>query len=201
MNEMDADYTIELGNADPVLDFPWKDPSGKLSYVDIKSHPELISTISEAARFPELGEFLSTINSSRSSLETAKCDVWATEELAPEEEIFGVSHKFASYVDAVFRERQSDPLGDPTQQPLSFSKYENFAKQMIELLRKAPDMASTFELCVRRCFFEKGQQEHNNFYFTLYVNGYGDDEPSARKNWAIGLRLVGHALLQLSARV
>ena len=33
---MDADFSIELGREDPVLDFPWKDPAGKLAYVDLK---------------------------------------------------------------------------------------------------------------------------------------------------------------------
>ncbi len=28
---MDADFSIELGREDPVLDFPWSDPSGKLA--------------------------------------------------------------------------------------------------------------------------------------------------------------------------
>jgi hypothetical protein len=27
---MDADFSIELGREDPVLDFPWKDPAGTL---------------------------------------------------------------------------------------------------------------------------------------------------------------------------
>src|SRR5260221_5422223 len=55
---MDADFSIELGRDDPVLDFPWKDPAGKLAYVDLKRHPELMVEIEEAEKFPELGEFL-----------------------------------------------------------------------------------------------------------------------------------------------
>ena len=78
---MDADFSIELGREDPVLDFPWKDPAGKLAYVDLKRHPELLASIEEAEQFPELGEFLRTLNSPRSMVETAKCDAWATTEL------------------------------------------------------------------------------------------------------------------------
>ena len=99
---MDADFSIELGREDPVLDFPWKDPAGRLAYVDLKRHPELLARIEEAGKFPELGEFLRAANSARSVVETAKCDAWATRELSAEEEIYDASHKFASYVDAVF---------------------------------------------------------------------------------------------------
>jgi len=60
---MDADFSIELSQEDPVLDFPWKDPAGKLAYVDLKRHPELLPKIEEAVKFPELGEFLRTLNS------------------------------------------------------------------------------------------------------------------------------------------
>ncbi len=198
---MDAEYTIELASEDPVLDFPWKDPSGKLSYVDIKRHPELISTLVEAERFPELAEFLTAINSARSVLETAKCDVWETDELTPEEEVFEASHKFASYIDLVFIACGGDPPRDLQPPRLSFSSHENLARQLVELLRKAPAPSSTCELCVRRCFYEGTEAVQEGFYFTLYVNGYGADQHAARQHWEIGLRLVKHALLQLSSRV
>jgi hypothetical protein len=89
---MNADFSIELGREDPVLDFPWKDPAGELAYVDLKRHPESTALIEEAKRFPELGEFLRVLNSARSMVETAKCDAWATTELSPEEEIYDASH-------------------------------------------------------------------------------------------------------------
>ncbi len=73
---MDADFSIELGYDDPVLDFPWNDPSGRLAYFDLKLHPELIEKIEEARQFAELSEFLRSTNSHRSAFETAKCDVW-----------------------------------------------------------------------------------------------------------------------------
>src|SRR5271166_3406767 len=99
---MDADFSIELGRDDPALDFPWHDPAGKLVYRDLKKYPELMACIEEAGRFPELGEFLQAMNSAPSTVETAKCDAWATTDLSAEEEIYDASHKFASYVDIVF---------------------------------------------------------------------------------------------------
>jgi len=187
---MDADFSVELGNDDPVLDFPWKDPGSKLAYIDVKRHPELMSTIPEAEEFQEIWGFLRTANSPRSKIETAKCDLWATTDLNPEEEIYDASNKFVSYVDIVFSEADTR---------LSLPAHEKFTKKLVELLRRAPDMPSAAELCIRRCYFndEKGVQK--GFYCTLYVSGYGNDEPCARQNWAVGLKLVANALLQLSA--
>ncbi len=187
---MDADFSIELGREDPVLDFPWKDPAGKLAYVDLKRHPELLASIEEAKQFPELGEFLRTLNSPRSMVETAKCDAWATSELSPEEEIYSASHKFASYVDVVFSDIDAR---------LSFSAHEEFARKLVALLQRAPETPSAAEACVRRCYFaEEGGGVREGYYCTLYVSGYGNDEASARMIWGVALKLVGNAIVQLS---
>jgi hypothetical protein len=187
---MDADFSIELGREDPVLDFPWKDPAGKLAYVDLKQHPELIASIEEAERFPELGEFLRTLNSPRSMVETAKCDAWATSELSPEEEIYHASHKFASYVDVVFSNADAR---------LSLPAHEQFARKLVALLQRAPETPSAAEVCVRRCYFAEEGGVREGFYCTLYVSGYGSDEASARQNWGVGLKLAGNAVIQLVA--
>lgn len=189
---MDADFSIELGREDPVLDFPWTDPSGKLAYFDLRRQPEMIGKVEEAAHFPELAEFLKRVNSARSVVESAKCDVWQTTELTPEEDIFGGSHKFASYVDLVFSD--SEPR-------VSLPSHESFARRLTELLRRAPEIAASAEICIRRCFFAGAEGASEGFYFTVYVNGYGDDELAARKSWAIGLSLVGSSILQLSASI
>jgi hypothetical protein len=186
---MDADFSVELGRDDPVLDYPWKDESGRRAYYDLKREPELIAQVEEAKTFPELGEFLRRVNGPRSMLESAKCDAWATTEMSPED-FFNASHKFASYVDIVFAS---------TDRSLSFPFHEDFARRLTRLLRRAPETFSSAEVCVRRCFFGKRGETSEGFYFTVYVNGYGNDEPAARKSWAIGLNLVGSAILQLSA--
>jgi hypothetical protein len=186
---MDADFSIELGREDPVLDFPWNDPAGKLAYVDLKRHPELMAQIEEAQKFPELRESLRILNSPRSMVETAKCDAWATTELSPEEEIYDASHKFASYVDLVFSEMDAR---------LSLSRHQQFVKKLVELLRRAPEISSSVEACVRRCYFGEDGAVQEGFYFTLYVSGYGNDEARALQNWGVGLKLVGNAVVQLS---
>ena len=192
---MDADFSIELGQEDPVLDFPWKDPAGKLAYVDLKWHPELMARIEEAEKFPELGEFLRAMNSARSMVETAKCDAWATTELSPEEESYDASHKFVSYVDVVFSNI------DARQSSLreSLPAHEQFARKLVELLRRVPETPSAAEVCVRRCYFGADGGVREGFYCTVYVSGYGNDSASARQNWGVGLKLMGNAIMQLSA--
>jgi len=187
---MDADFSIELGREDPVLDFPWTDPASKLAYVDVKRCPELMASIEEAEEFPELGEFLRVMNSARSMVETAKCDAWATTELSVEEDVYDASHKFASYVDVVFSEidmRQS------------FALHEQFARKLVELLRRVPDTPSAAEVCVRRCYFGEDSGVRDGFYCTLNVSGYGNNDANARQNWGVGLKLIRNAILQLSA--
>jgi hypothetical protein len=186
---MDADFSIELGRDDPVLDFPWTDPSGKLAYFNLKLHPELLSKIEEAKKFPELAEFLRSLNSPRSPIESAKCDAWSTNELSAEEEIFAASHKLSSYVDI---------LCSNWEQRQSFDFHEAFVRRLTDLLRRAPQMRASAEVSVRRCFFGQPDEVREGFYLTLYVNGFGENEEFARKSWAIALKLAGNAILQLS---
>jgi hypothetical protein len=185
---MDADFSVELGREDPVLDFPWKDPAGKFTYVDLKRRPELMASIEEAEQFPELGELLRTLNSPRSMVETAKCDAWATSELSAEEEVYEASHKFASYVDLVFVNIDARR---------SLSTHEQFARKLVELLRRAPETPSAAEVCVRRCYYGEEGGVREGFYCTLYVSGYGNDETSVRQSWGVALKLMGNAILQL----
>ena len=187
---MDTDFSIELGKEDPVLDLPWKDPTGRLAYVDLKRHPDLIFQVEEAVKFSELDEFLRMANSARSVVESAKCDTWTTTELSAEEDIYDASHKFASYIDLVFS--HSD-------ERWSFDQHERFAKRWTELLRRAPELSASAEICVRRCFFGEEANVRDGFYFTVYINGYGSNEEDSRKSWSIGMKLAATAILQLSA--
>lgn len=99
---MQVDYSIELGKDDPALELPWSAEDGVLRYYDLKSDPGLVSQIPETAGCPELADFLARINAPGFPLQTAKCDVWQTRELSPEEQVFNAEWKFASYVDLIF---------------------------------------------------------------------------------------------------
>jgi hypothetical protein len=94
---VEADFAVELGADDEVLDLPWASADSAVRYYDLKRKPDLLLYVEAAQRVPALGEFLAVINSSASILETAKCDIWQTTEMKPEEEIFGANSKFGSY--------------------------------------------------------------------------------------------------------
>jgi hypothetical protein len=142
---MQADFSVELGSDDPALELPWSSVDPHVRYYDLKNHPELLQQIPEAVAHPELGPFLSRINAAGFPLATAKCDVWSSEEVAPEEEIFG-DRKFVSYIDLVFV-NESDRC--------SFEKHEAFAKDLCQLLGHAPEIAATVELVIRRCYYHQ----------------------------------------------
>jgi hypothetical protein len=191
-----ADFAVELGADDETLEMPWAAEGGGPRYYDLKRHPELLSNLEEAGRAPELGEFLSKVNSPQSPLETAKCDVWSSTEISAEEEIFEAPHKFGSYVDLFFSH-------EPKR--FSFPEHKLLAKRLTQLLQRAPEMAAAAEFLIRRCYYcgqdeVPGQKEiRDGFYITFYLFGYGKDELRARQNWAIGLKLIGNAIRQMSA--
>jgi hypothetical protein len=185
---MQTDFAVELGADDETLQVPWSGPAGHSRYFDLKRQPELLNDLPEAKSFPELAAFLRALNSAASPLETAKCDAWATTEMSVEDEIFGASTKFGSYVDLLFT----------TPSHRSFSEHEHFAKQLVGLLARAPEIPAAAEFMVRRCFY--GHSGETGFYFSCYVFGYGDDETQARQRWGIALTLVENAIRQATAK-
>jgi hypothetical protein len=143
---MHADFSVELGPDDPVLELPWTSDDPSVRYYDLKSSPELVRQIPEAIAYPQLGAFLTRINALGSWFETAKCDVWQSREISAEEEIFGADQKFVSYIDLVFADEAMRG---------SFEKHEEFAKELFLLLSRAPDTPATIELIIRRCYFRR----------------------------------------------
>ncbi|MGA8491774.1 MAG: hypothetical protein WB711_15210 [Terriglobales bacterium] len=194
---MQADFAVELGADDETLEMPWAASDGGLRYYDLKRHPELLSELEEAARAPELGEFLSKINSPHSPLETAKCDVWSSTEMNPEEEIFDGTHKFGSYIDLFFSDEAKR---------FSFPDHEHLAKRLVQLLQRAPEIKAAGEFLIRRCYYHEseeapGEEEiRDGFYITFYLFGYGKDEVRSRQQWVIGLKLIQSAIRQLSGK-
>ena len=185
---MEVDFGVELGADDETLEIPWGSADNGPTYHDLKRHPEYLSRIKEVLRCPELGEFLAGLNSPTTPTETAKCDVWSSTEMNPEEEVFGASHKFGSYVDVLFSDEAR----------YSFSHHEQFAKDLVQLLRKAPGIPASAEFLIRRCFYHISGDIREGLYITIYVFGYGEDEPDAKQRWAIALKLVENAMKQLA---
>jgi hypothetical protein len=80
---------------------------------------------------------------------------------------------------------------------LSFSEHEQWAKRLMDLLKKAPEIPAAAEFLIRRCYYHGADGMRDGFYVTFYLFGYGEDEPQARQRWAIGLKLAGNAIRQL----
>jgi hypothetical protein len=189
---MQADYAVELGREDAALELPWSSDDGASRYYDLKRHPDLVLQIVEATSAPELSAFLTRINAAGFPLQTAKCDTWQSPEISPEEEIFGAGEKFVSYVDLVY-------AGDEPR--LSLDKHEALAKNLCALLQRAPEMAASVELAIRRCYYHPDDnpgESSSGFCITAYVSGFGEDKAEARQRWSIALTLVQHALVQVA---
>ena len=187
---MQVDFSIELGPEAPCLELPWSSPDRAQRYLDLKRRPELLLDVVETYKNPELGEFLAVLNGENSPLETAKCDTWLTDELDPEDEVFGATLKFGSYVDLIFE--------DPTLRG-SLQTHEKFARYIAELLARAPEFAAAAEFVVRQCYYHRPDDEEESeagYYITVYMYGYGDEEDEAHANWGIGVKVVQNALLQ-----
>jgi hypothetical protein len=141
---LQADFSVELGQEDPALELPWTSGDQSVRYYDLKRFPDLVLQIPEAVAHPELSAFLTRMNAPDSSFATAKCDVWPSRDISPEEEIFGAAEKFVSYVDLVFVD---------TNARISFEKHEGFSEKLCILLGRVPDIPASVELVIRHCYF------------------------------------------------
>ena len=197
---MHADWSVELGPQDEALEFPWASPgvsegAEAVRYYDLKRNPDLMVNVPEAYHPVEMGEFLSSANSSSSIFETVKCDLWFSNELSEEEEIFGAACKAASYVDVIFTERESR---------FDREAHERLAERMCKLLSLVPEISAAAEFALRRCYFhhngDVSAESDPGFYLTVYVSGYGDEAKEAWQRWGIAMKLVENALLQVSAQ-
>ncbi len=189
---MQADYSVECGAGDDCLEMPWASADGALRYVDLRQDLARIADLEEAQRFPELADFLRAINSPRGAFHSAKCDAGFTREMTVEDEFFGTNGKFGSYVDVLFT--------SPVLQS-SFKQNEATARNLVQLLQRAPETPAAVELLVRRCYSSTENAPPEGFYFTCYVFGYSDTEMEARQHWGIALHLVANAMTQVSAAI
>jgi hypothetical protein len=182
---VEADYAVELGADDETLELPWAAEDVGPRYYDLKRQPELLLNVEEATRVPDLAGFLVVMNSPDGILETAKCDTWSSTEINPEEEIWGATYKFCSYVDILFSHESR----------FAFAEHEQFARRVTQLLKRGPEIPAAVELLVRRGFYHGAGEIQEGFYITFYLFGYGDDEPQARQRWATALNVVEKAMV------
>lgn len=202
---MDAEFSVELAPDAPALELPWSSSDGTQRFFDLRSRPELLLEIGEAADNRALGEFLVTINAPEGPLQTVKCDTWLSGDIGEEEKIYGAAMKYGSYIDLVF-------TSDETRRQMA--AHEKFGRALCTLLAKAPSISVAAEFIVRRCYVHTAElaagklpahdapagNSEDAYCLTFYLTGYGDEEEEARRRWTIGLKLVENAILQLAAR-
>jgi len=187
---MDADWSVELGAEDPALEFPWSASDDSVRYVDLRQRPEAIREIPEAARYPELGEFLLIVNAPSDKWLTAKCDVWVDDELGEAESIYDATLKHGCYVDLIACDSGTR---------FSFERHERWVISAALALSGENEHAVACELIVRRCWYQNdSDNSRSGFYITLYLFGYGHSEAEAHIHWAAGLRQLA-PLLSASA--
>lgn len=181
---MRVDLNQEIDPGDETLEIPWSDPDNpQRRYLDLKAQPELVELVEECREHPGLATFLSQVNSARSPFRTAKCDAWATTELAKNEcQDFDLPHKVGSYVDLLF---DSAPHSSrlETQLELGASLERRLAGLRV---------AAQLEICVRRCWFQA--EDRWGFYLTLFLHGYGSSHEEAVGEWSRALDALGAAL-------
>ncbi|HVP64224.1 MAG TPA: hypothetical protein VMT82_04960 [candidate division Zixibacteria bacterium] len=193
---MEADWSVELGADDPVLEMPWSSPDGVLRWQDLRCHSELIPQLAECNTHPEFIEPLRTLNSPGSGLLTAKCDAFTPEPTEPAEEVFG-SWRMVSYIDLLFAGAPPDDQNAfaPGTANFDFALHEQFARDFCACFNRDPESAinAVIELVIRRCIY-KGSHESSDardgFYFTVYVIGYGESGEGAREEWSAALKEI-----------
>lgn len=182
--QMLAEFEVEIGGASPMLSVPWADERGLLAFFDLRENPALVDDIPES-RDAALRNALLELNSSASPFLTAKCDLWTTQELSEEEDVFQAAWKHASYIDLLWR--------DPVQRA-RFAVCESAMREWILGLRESSLQPASAAMILRRC----NVWNRAGYYWTVYLSGYGETGSAARDTWAGALQELLRLLLAFS---
>jgi len=195
---MHTEWSVDLTEDGPTLTFPWKDPEGRFRYVRLKTTLSVVEDVPEARDYPELRLLLLAANAPESPLETARCDVWGTDEV-DEGECWWLdevpAYKFGCYVDLLF---SAPNLRE------SFSAHESLGRELVDRVGAGPDVPGSVEFIVGRAYYCDSPAESSSrgslsigFYVVAYVFGYGASVEDARRNWAGAVRVVTDAVSQV----
>ncbi len=176
-----AEFDVEIGGDAPTLAVPWSSGDGSSSFVDLSENLALIDQIPET-RDSAWREALLQLNAPASHYMTAKCDLWTTQELSGEEEIFEARWKHGSYLDLLRRELE---------ERREFAPCELAMRRWVRELRSLePDNASV-AIVLRACEV----WGHPGHYWTLFISGYGETGIAAHEAWSAALDAVMRTLL------
>lgn len=187
---MDADWSVEMGHDDEVLEFPWASDDPQIRFWDLRCHPESIVQIPEALDHPPLQTFLAALNSTETCFQTAKCDVWQSHLESGDRANSDASCVASCYVDLLFTD---------VQRQASFAAHESLVRSLSRRVQAEAEIKGEVEFIVRRCFYHRVVCDMDQgCYITCYVHGFGVDERTAGDNWASALALVQHTLRAFS---
>jgi hypothetical protein len=166
---MEADWSVEIGSGLPLIEVSWD------GFVNLRSSPEKIDSIQEAARHSAIREALLLLNRAHSPLFTSKCDTWTLAEKDIDPDEFAATREtaragFASYIDVVER----GPF-----RFASFEFHERRARELTSDLRKVDLRQGRVDLVLRAAVFH----EQNGFAVTLYAAGCGSSRNQAYAAW------------------
>ena len=183
-------WSAECGVDDPVLVVPWSDPAGTAHFVDLREDPYAIEEISEAEAAPALTQALRALNAARSPVFTAKCDVWAIEdvgevralalELMLDETATERQAGFSSYLDLLWRERTTFA---------SFHQHQHVMHRLERRMAAIEEPHALAECVIRPALVDFGAAQEG-FAASLYVKAIGGSASDAQAVWATALAAV-----------
>ena len=182
-----AEWSVECAAQDPILVVPWKDPDGRLAFVDLRANPRDFEAVAEAEQHPPLMQALRALNATRSPVFTAKCDAWPldSEELEQLQLNLDVPATdapagFASYIDLVWRERSL------------FSSFHRQEQMLHRLTRLAAPLERPWAAldCVLRPALLDLEGPREGYAVSLYVKALGSSPQAAWKDWTAALAAV-----------
>ena len=173
---------------DPVLVVPWQAPDGSTRWVDLREDNFALDEIAEADAYPALLATLRALNSSRSPVFTAKCDVWVmeAEELWATRndlllEVEQAEEGIACYLDLLWRDRGIFASRHRTEQVLH---------RLDRMIEELPGSLAKAEAVVRPAVVELDGSVAEGYCLSLYVKGVGVDAAEAEERWSAALREV-----------
>lgn len=182
-----AEWSVECAAEAPVLVVPWRHPSGKTGFVDLRSVPRDFDAVAEAEQHPPLMQALRALNATRSPVFTAKCDAWplASGELEQlqldiDADPADAPAGFASYIDLIWRDH---------------SLFSSFHRQQ-QMLRRLTRLAVPLDRplsaldCVLRPALLDLEVPREGYALSLYVKALGTSPQIAWKEWATALAAV-----------
>ena len=182
------EWSTATAAADPVLVVPWQAPDGSARWVDLREDDFALDEISEADAHPALLAALRALNSGRSPVFTAKCDVWPMESddleatrddllLEEEQAVEGL----ASYIDLLWRDRSIFA---------SRHRMEQVVHRLERTVEELPGSLAKVEAVVRPAVVDLDGSVAEGYCLSLYVKGVGVDAAEADQRWSAAVREV-----------